>query len=252
MDIFKRNDPNAFENHSLCKKCGGKCCINSPCILHESDMPDKNPSKIIETIQDNNFSINALLEPGYYKNFDYFKFPYYFVSSATHISPRVDLLDMPGECANLTKKGCAFDSKHRPMGGRLLVPSEDMHCRYKDKNVIRDIIFSWMDYQENLNEAVEILTESSVGRTISNLYNALVESPDDLKSNGFYNGKGFRLSYLYCKLVNEYGLKLEPDDMYTLQNVLEKFPDYRMAILDYAKSHQDHINYAEITEIIMR
>lgn len=61
--LVKREIPKEVINYEMCKKCGGRCCITSPCMYLPSDFKDL-PIEAIEAIEEEILSNYAIIDQG--------------------------------------------------------------------------------------------------------------------------------------------------------------------------------------------
>lgn len=249
MALFHVNDSRAFENYRMCHKCGGKCCKTSPCILDASDIDDKSGYNIAVEIINKNFSLVSLLDSSAYRAMNYFDFPYLYVASASEFIGATDLLSLRGPCVNLTKKGCKFSSIERPAGGRLLIPDKENGCHYEKREQIFELIYSWIDFQNNLKEAYELITSSSLDEEVSRLYQNYDANYDSFMEDSILAGpvNSFLCTYDYCKMAQSFGINCSFKIMNLLQTYVQRYPNKALDIIEFYKSIPDYQNVSEET-----
>lgn len=239
---------NAYEKPNLCKVCGGKCCLEAPCILDVSDIKDLTASGIVSEIKRRNLSIQGLNLAYAYEAMDVYSFPYLYLSSRVENGDEVDLLALEGKCANVTDNGCIFDANERPKGGRELIPTKNFRCRYKSKNTILEIIATWKECQDALREATQILTGSSATSMAENLYQDILTNEDVYSGSLRLPASEFTLSYLYCFLVNGIGVKMSPAMALFVNDFVNKHPLDAEKIIDFIRNNAEKYNNESILQ----
>ncbi len=126
-----------YENQSLCKACGGYCCINCPCFFMPEDFPDLTLEGLLKEFREKDYlCIIANDVP-------------YISMRATNWKRIVQLFEkrITNPCMLLTSTGCTFSYDERPTGGKLLIPSS--HGCYSKLDAI-SIFQAWAPYTEVL------------------------------------------------------------------------------------------------------
>lgn len=247
---------NDFQNKRLCKKCKGKCCSYSPCILESSDMDMSSPESIVKDIKDKKLSMIPVINEDFYFTNEFFTFPYLYVRGASRYSKPVDLYSMNGPCVHLTEKGCDFSYEDRPSGGKLLIPEKDHKCHYEHDLVTFNLVVSFLPFQDDLREAASIMTGTSVIDEAESLFKSFSDRIYDIDEYGIKTMMhGFINSYTYVKLANEYGLqRYSPKALSNLERTLKRFPGREKEIIEYVRTHfhSKEVENFDLDTIILR
>ena len=256
MSLFHKDDKSAYENYHLCHKCKGKCCKYSPCLVDKEDINTSSPMDIATSVVLKDFAIRTLTNASGYHVMDYFDFPYLYVSSGALYEPCFSMLGIPNVCKNLTDKGCKFNSKERPKGGRLLIPQKDFKCTYEDTSKIFSIVTSWMNLQDDLKEAVELITGSKIDFLVDSQYKSIKQNYDDYLGDQILStpARDFARSYFYCKLVNDYGIHVSPQVMDHLDFLIQKGNSTGIDIKTYLISvlGEENVSDAMVESLVSR
>lgn len=137
----------------ICKECKGNCCKSTGCSLSPEDMireirnksegAELSTEAIENWLKDSNCALDSFGYPG----------GRLFYVRMRHKCFTFIGIDAMGECAALTDTGCLLTYEERPKGGRMLIASEDHHCR---QNYTREMMVSdWLPYQDRLKQIWE-------------------------------------------------------------------------------------------------
>lgn len=148
-----------YENHSLCKQCGGKCCLKSGCDYSAKDFKKLDEDSLYNELMVGNISIVAYFSIKEKNNGEFVLIPTLYLRARNTNREIVDLLSMKTKCSMLTDTGCSYDIKNRPSGGVNLVPGKN-RC-IPDKNPI-EIVKTWSKHQKVLSKLVTRITGLSV------------------------------------------------------------------------------------------
>lgn len=148
------------ENKDVCKKCGGKCCKNSPCefapfqILDDkSDIPLID--QLIKFLECGKYAIDCWDGDVYGKD----RYCCYYVRVAAESEETYGLLRLFdtdfwfGRCKLLTDNGCSLSWEERPVCGKSLIPNANGRCTSIYENGKEEMAKLWYEYNylfENL------------------------------------------------------------------------------------------------------
>lgn len=132
MQDIKNNE------HSICATCNGKCCRHHSCEVHpEQVFGNEKPTieKLIEFLSCGKYQIDwwegdIREKYGIVSNDNSHRYESYYIRP-THTNSPNTLYDPAwnGCCVFFVDgKGCELDFEHRPYGGKILPPREDMKC----------------------------------------------------------------------------------------------------------------------------
>lgn len=152
--IKKDYDISKNVNKEICTKCGGECCKICGCHFSPDDFKKITFESLKEEINKGYISIEYVDREHIYSNHGC-----YILRIRNENSPIVEINRTHRKaCMMLTEHGCKFDYKHRPTGGKLLIPSKEGRC--KNKYSIRDCCYEWEQYQNILCDLVDYFKES--------------------------------------------------------------------------------------------
>lgn len=141
-------EPNV--NHSICSKCGGKCCKYSGCALFPINI--SNPfrySKLLKRMQTGKYSFKLSL----FQDCESSQYGYQLRIKARNVDRDVvDLFSAPNRCMHWRAKGgCLFTDATRPYEGLHLIPQPSYQC-YPDFSA--NFAFEqWEKVQSDLKKA---------------------------------------------------------------------------------------------------
>lgn len=154
------------ENHEICARCGGKCCMSYGCHLHPDDFIKRfgpiTRESIIAALECGDYSVDAWNGDVREDEFPEIakdipetelKFESWFFRTR-HIGYEViDNYSSGGVCVNFTKHGCKFSWEDRPSGGRALIPVEGSECEQTsfDKP---DAVLAWLPYSDLIEKVI--------------------------------------------------------------------------------------------------
>lgn len=154
-----------LENHEMCAKCGGKCCIKSGCDYKTTDFENLKIDYLQSKLEEGYISIVAFQDLTKMPDGKIINQPLLYLRARNINRPIVDLLSMKTTCASLTPSGCKYRSEERPSGGLNLIPKEYGERCYP-LNPPKDIVKSWEPYQKILSRLVKRLTGKSVNEQL--------------------------------------------------------------------------------------
>ncbi|MCR5742997.1 MAG: hypothetical protein K6F92_04600 [Lachnospiraceae bacterium] len=137
---------NVYEPGQECALCKGRCCKECGCTLSPADML----RSLEGTAPDRENILRMLQAPDGLYAIDSFSARHgrtYFLRMKHKCYTFIGV-DAIGECIALTDSGCSLSFSERPLGGRSLKSSPDMHCtqEYTRELITQD----WEPYQEAL------------------------------------------------------------------------------------------------------
>lgn len=145
-------------NSEVCAECGGECCKRCGCHFSPDDFEEISFEFLKGEIEKGYISIDcvdediALFETTV-------ELGTFFLRIRNQGAPIVDVGFKKTPCILLTEKGCKLDYKHRPTGGKLLIPSEEKISTYScfmrechSKYSIEACCFEWEPHQKVLHK----------------------------------------------------------------------------------------------------
>lgn len=160
---FNMSDIKKNENYEMCYLCGGMCCMKSGCDYSAKDFKDCSYNTLVKELAKGNISIVCLLKFKDDRSYEAFL----YLRARNTNRDIIDLVSIKTRCALLGEKGCMYDYKHRPYGGKNLIPRKDINSLcIPDKNP-KDIVMSWKPYQKVLRRIVFQYTGMNLEKRIS-------------------------------------------------------------------------------------
>lgn len=150
------------ENMEMCAMCGGMCCMKSGCDYSAKDFKDCSYNTLTKELAKGNISIVCALKFKEGRDYEYFL----YLRARNMNRDIVDLISMKSRCSMLGDSGCIYDYKHRPEGGKNLIPRKDMDSDCIPDRDPKDIVMSWKPYQKVLKRIVLEYTGMSVEKKI--------------------------------------------------------------------------------------
>lgn len=157
-DIVKDYDKAKNVNSKLCAECGGTCCKRCGCEFSPDDFADISFEALKREIEKGYISIEyidgeIILEDR----------GVYILRARNAQMPIVDLGYKRGTgCILLTEKGCKLDYGHRPSGGKLLIPSNEIisvwgenHRECNSSYGIEECCYEWKPYQKIIMQLID-------------------------------------------------------------------------------------------------
>lgn len=174
MSSIKNN-----ENKDMCSICGGMCCIKCGCDYSTKDFKDCSYNTLKKELSKGDISIVCFLRFKEDKKYE----PFLYLRARNTNRDIVDLISMKTKCSMLTDSGCPYDYKHRPSGGKNLIPRKDMDSPCIPEKNPFEIVMSWKPYQKILKRIVLEYTgmnlEKKIKVDVENLfYDVLTENFD--------------------------------------------------------------------------
>lgn len=146
-------------NPEICRECGGECCQRCGCNFSPDDFSEISFEYLKTQLEKGYISIEYIDGEMIYADFGI-----YILRARNQGAPIVDTDFRPRTpCVLWTKeRGCKLDYKHRPSGGKLLIPSEkiarglwgnvrDCHSPYTLRNCCNE----WRPHQRVLSELID-------------------------------------------------------------------------------------------------
>ncbi len=135
-------------DHSICAKCGGRCCKNSGCYYSTRDFKEISfESLAIHLLKGYTSIVGIESELSGYDNS--------LVLKTRNVGQSIVDIGTPvsSQCILLGKSGCSLDDTKRPYGGRALIPQEGHSCIAG--YTFREAVAEWMPYQGLLFQLVQ-------------------------------------------------------------------------------------------------
>lgn len=145
-------DKKVFQNLSVCKKCGGRCCNSIPGRALPEDFfinETLSPKLILKALKSGFWSLNSM----------HFEPSVYFLQPKVKGEPTTRPIDNRylGSCVFLDKKGCRLKPQMRPHECRMVEPKDgEKPCiqhGFSGPNIPRE----WEKYQEVIRKIIEDL-----------------------------------------------------------------------------------------------
>lgn len=160
--IKKNYDISSVTNAEICSQCGGKCCKKCGCHFSPDDFQEISFDFLKQEIEKGYISIDYVDREIILEDFGMF-----ILRIRNQKSPIVDVENYTrNPCILLTEKGCKLDYEHRPTGGKLLIPDNNLknfespQCHsYYD---IDDCCHEWKPYQEILYQLVKYFKNKDI------------------------------------------------------------------------------------------
>lgn len=111
-----------YSKPEICKKCGGQCCRTCGCEFSPDDFKEISFEYLKGEMEKGYISITYVDGESVFEDFGI-----YILRMRNKDRPVIDLESAPNQCIIWNKDtGCPFDYEHRPSGGKLLVPTEEV------------------------------------------------------------------------------------------------------------------------------
>ena len=136
--------------------------MKSGCDYSAKDFKDCSYNTLIKELAKGNISIVSFIK--FKEGRDYESFLYLRARNMNR--DIVDLISMKSKCSMLGDNGCIYDYKHRPEGGKNLIPRKDIDSPCIPDRDPKDIVMSWKPYQKVLKRIVLEYTGMSVEKKI--------------------------------------------------------------------------------------
>ena len=127
-------------DHSICTKCGGRCCKNSGCYYSTRDFKEISFEYLTMHLLKGYTSIVGIeKELSGYDNS--------LVLKVRNVNQSIVDIDTPvsSQCILLGESGCQLGDSERPYGGRALIPQAKHSCI--TGYTFREIVAEWRPYQ---------------------------------------------------------------------------------------------------------
>lgn len=108
-------------NKKACAQCGGLCCKRCGCHFSPDDFQEISFDFLKKELEKGYISIDFVNGEMILEDFGV-----YILRIRNQDSPIVDTGYGKNNCILLTPNGCKLNYKHRPTGGKLLIPSEEL------------------------------------------------------------------------------------------------------------------------------
>lgn len=149
-----------YENHELCRECGGRCCKKCGCDYYVSDFEALTKEALINILDTGNVSIVAAMVLKDLKSGEQLMTPLLYLRARNEGRDVVDLLSLKKQCSMLTSEGCTYSVDERPSGGVHYIPREDNKCKRDDDPKAE--FYKWLPYQNVLSRMVKRYAHMSV------------------------------------------------------------------------------------------
>ncbi len=153
---MKEKIPINHEYLKFCKKCGGKCCKNSPCYVFPEEFKEITTDILIKKIKEGFCFDYWEGNPTNNEKYDNLTF-YYLRPQCKGHSNKIVHGGWGGECIFLKKTGCSFSEKYRPLGGKALIPGEK--CKTTIGYTKQDCSIDWISYNNIIIKAIKKLID---------------------------------------------------------------------------------------------
>jgi len=150
------------ENLEMCRYYGGMCCIKSGCDYSAKDFKDCSYNTLVSELSKGNISIVCFLKFMDDKSYE----PFLYLRARNVNRDIIDLISMKTRCSMLTDTGCVHDYKHRPEGGRNLIPKKEINGTCIPDKDPKEIVMSWKPHQKTLKRIVLQYTGMSLDKKI--------------------------------------------------------------------------------------
>lgn len=127
-------------DHSICTKCGGKCCKNSGCYYSIRDFKEISLESLVRQLMKGYTSIVGI--EGEFSGYENS-----LVLKVRNIGQAIIDIETPVQspCILLTESGCMLKDEQRPYGGKALIPQKDHSCIIG--YTLREAVEEWLPYQ---------------------------------------------------------------------------------------------------------
>ena len=154
-------------NNDLCKKCGGRCCVNLGCHISPDDLKEISFDSIISLIDD-----SECISIDWWEGDPVTDEPtgerVYYLRIKNKGSKVIDPAFGGNPCSLVGENGCPLPFSYRPKGARELIPSEgDCIDGYSKQQCCID----WMKHQDVMVKVHAYYT--SLGEVTVNMYSFL-------------------------------------------------------------------------------
>lgn len=136
-------------NSKICSECGGRCCKQCGCFFSPYDFKEISFEFLKKEIEEKGYISIGYVDPDKSK----MTFDVFILRIRNQGKPVVDTSYGRKQCILLTEQGCKLDYKHRPTGGKLLIPSKEGPCI--SKYTLMDCAKEWQSYQRVIFELME-------------------------------------------------------------------------------------------------
>lgn len=150
------------ENLDMCSLCGGICCLKSGCDYDAKDFKDCSYNTLVKELSKGHISIVCFLKFKEDKSYE----PFLFLRARNVHRDIIDLVSMKTKCSMLGETGCKYDYKHRPEGGRNLIPRKNIDDMCMSDRDPKAIVMSWKPYQKTLKRIVLQYTGMSLDKKL--------------------------------------------------------------------------------------
>lgn len=149
IDSILRDFPKSSHlNHSICEKCGGKCCQRGGCGLMTCDVSEMSVDGIRRMLDTGKYSIT------------------FFFAGMEEIIPVMSAREVNAErvnnsiirrpCSLQQQNGCSFSDEERPTMGLLYVPNSQGNCEMLVDSL--ELAFDWYPCKELMEQVVLLET----------------------------------------------------------------------------------------------
>lgn len=153
----KRGDLKELRNidHSVCKKCGGKCCRNTGCYFSTRDFDEISYESLYSLLSKGYTSISPTsgaltgLENS-------------LLLKVRNVNDPIVIFDElePSRCILLGENGCSLKDGERPYGGSSLIPMAEASCIIG--YTLREAVEEWAPYQNLLMKLAKEFIEKDI------------------------------------------------------------------------------------------
>lgn len=121
-------------NHLICAKCGGKCCDVTGCHYSPYDFKEITYEYLSKLIREKRYiCIRVIKEKQNFLKKEIYYLKIRDIGDDIVVGNSLQMLGVG--CVLSTAEGCRLNDKHRPTGGKYLIPNEFGHCKqYYDIN----------------------------------------------------------------------------------------------------------------------
>lgn len=145
------------EDREMCKKCGGKCCLQAPCHFNPQDFETLSYKYLKKLLKEKQYiSVLRLSSNVCQSCFREIQVndPYFYIlrirTNATGIAAIAREISKDDHCMMWTQNGCKLSYDERPMGARLLIPKKDTHCQ--QMYGVDECFDDWKEHQDVLKK----------------------------------------------------------------------------------------------------
>lgn len=146
----------------VCKECGGECCKRCGCDFSPDDFEEISFEYLKGQLEKGYISIVFIDGDAIYDDVGVF-----ILRMRNCGMPIVDSGNESAPCILWKEnKGCEFDYNHRPTGGRLLIPTEEIsrglsrrcHSTYS----LTDCCYEWKPHQKILHQLMDYFDKKDI------------------------------------------------------------------------------------------